>query len=73
MNSDVSSKPSENGSKLKQILRKHGLSNVIKDYTRVTETSRSTIDLSITSKKCQIKTAGVFDIGIADHRLNKQS
>ena len=70
LNSDVSSKPSENGSKLKQILRKHGLSNVIKDYTRVTETSRSTIDLSITSKKCQIKTAGVFDIGIADHRLN---
>ncbi|RMX36495.1 hypothetical protein pdam_00010010 [Pocillopora damicornis] len=58
LNSDVSSKPSENGSKLKQILRKHGLSNVIKDYTRVTETSRSTIDLSITSKKCQIKTAG---------------
>ena len=71
LNSDVSSKPSENGSKLKQIMRKHGLSNVIKDYTRVTETSRSTIDLSITSKKCQIKTAGVFDIGIADHRLNQ--
>ena len=46
LNSDVSLKPSENGSKLKQILRKHGLSNVIKDYTRVTETSRSTIDLS---------------------------
>ena len=62
LNSDVSSKPSKNGSKLKQNFRKHGLSNAIKDYARVTETSRSTIDLSITSKKYQIKTA--------DHRLN---
>ena len=60
LNSDVSSQSTENGSKLKQILRKHGLSNVMKDYTGVTETCRSTIDLSITGKNYQTKTTGVF-------------
>ena len=53
LNSDVSSQSTENGSKLKQILRKYGLSNVMKDYTRVTESCRSTIDLSITGKNYQ--------------------
>ena len=56
--------------KLLRILNRHGLSNVIKDFTRITDNTRSLIDLSISSNKSKIKKAGTFDTGIADHRLN---
>ena len=72
LNSDVSMKGnnSDLGRKLLRILNRHGLSNVIKDFTRITDNTRSLIDLSISSDKSKIKKAGTFDTGIADHRLN---
>ena len=72
LNSDVSMKGnnSDLGRKLLRILNRHGLSNVIKDFTRITDNTRSLIDLSISSNKSKIKKAGTFDTGIADHRLN---
>lgn len=43
---------------------------LIKQPTRITSSSETLIDLSITSDKNKIIKAGVFDTCIADHRLN---
>lgn len=54
------------GKRLISVWKKHGLSNVIKEFTRVTDTSRSIIDLSVASLKSKVIKAGTK----ADHRLN---
>ena len=59
----------DHGRKLVSVLRKFGLVNVIKQPTRITETSSTLIDLSIVSNRKKVVISGVFDTGIADHRL----
>ena len=60
------------GKSLKRVLNRKGLVhvNVIKDYTCITECTKSLIDLSITSIKSKVKLCGTFDTSIKDHRLN---
>ena len=60
------------GKSLKRVLNRNGLVhvNVIKDYTCITECTKSLIDLSITSIKSKVKLSGTFDTSIEDHRLN---
>ena len=60
------------GKSLKRVLNRKGLVhvNVIKDYTCITECTKSLIDLSITSIKSKVKLCGTFDTSIEDHRLN---
>jgi len=72
LNTDLSPKATNNtlGKSLKRVLNRNGLVNVIKDYTRITECTKSLIDVSITSNKSKVKLCGTFDTGIADHRLN---
>ena len=61
---------SENGTKLLNVITKFGLVNVIKQPTRITTTSQTLIDVSLTSDKSKVAKAGICDTGIADHRLN---
>ena len=56
--------------KLLNVLRNYGLVNVIKQPTRVTASTKSLIDLSTVSEKEKVLKLGVFETGIADHRLN---
>ena len=60
---------SDHGRKLTNVLRKFALTNVIKEPTRITETTKTLIDLSITSDRTKVVKARVFDTCIADHRL----
>ena len=69
LNADLSPRGTCNnlGQSLQRVLNRNGLVNVIKDYRRITECTKSLIDLSITSIKSKVK---LCDTGIADQRLN---
>ena len=69
LNADLSLRATCNnlGESLQRVLNRNGLVNVIKDYRRITECTKSLIDLSITSIKSKVK---LCDTGIADQRLN---
>lgn len=60
---------SDQGRKLTNVLRNFALTNVIKEPTRITETTNTLIDLSIITYRTKVVKAGVFDTCIADHRL----
>ena len=72
LNTDLSPRGTCNtlGESLKRVFNRNGLVNVIKDYRRITECTKSLIDLSITSIKSKVKLCDTFDTGIADQRLN---
>lgn len=72
LNADLSPRATCNnlGESLQRVLNRNGLVNVIKDYRRITECTKSLIDLSITSIKSKVKLCGTFDTSIEDHRLN---
>lgn len=65
LNTDLSPRGTCNtlGESLQRVLNTNGLVNVIKDYRRITECTKSLIDLSITSIKSKVK---LCDTGIAD-------
>lgn len=68
LNTDLSPRGTCNtlGESLQRVLNRNGLVNVIKDikdYRRITECTKSLIDLSITSIKSKVK---LCDTGIAD-------
>ena len=69
LNADLSPRATCNnlGESLQRVLNRNGSVNVIKDYRRITECTKSLIDLSITSIKSKVK---LCDAGIADQRLN---
>ena len=55
--------------KLMQITRLHGLTQLIKNPTRVTEDTSSTIDLIFVNNCHRIVTHGVQECGISDHSI----
>ena len=57
------------GRNLLQKLNQYKLSNVIKEPTRITNTTNTLLDLVITSEGNKISKAGTYETGIADHRL----
>ncbi|KAL9980683.1 hypothetical protein ACROYT_G009301 [Oculina patagonica] len=73
LNCDMLHKPSnaesEYGKRLRRILCSYGLKNIINSPTRITATSKSLIDLVITSQPSKIQTSGSIDLGISDHHL----
>ena len=60
---------SQRGKRLKRILSSFGYKNVLKESTRVTEYSKSLIDLVITNQPNKIKISGAIDLGISDHHI----
>jgi len=54
---------------LSDILDIYGLEQLIKDPTRITQHSKTLIDLCITNTPEKIVRSGVIDIGISDHSL----
>ena len=74
LNSDLlnKSKPDEmktSGKKLIKILRSNSCTNLITKPTRVTESTKSIIDLIIVNSCSKVKSSGVLDLSIADHKL----
>ena len=45
------------------------LQNIIKDPTRITEDTKTLIDVLLVSDPDKVERSGVFDVGIADHRM----
>ena len=77
LNADILRRYSENeddekaaGKKLLHVIDRFGFKNVIKHPTRVTATTKTLLDVTIISDTSKLVKAGVFDTGIADHRLN---
>ena len=69
-NSDLSPEHNNgNGKKLSNILKHFDLVNAIKRPTRVTMTTKTTLDLVIVSDITKVKVSGVLDASIADHKL----
>ena len=60
---------SQHGKRLKRILCSFSLKNIISCPTRITSTSKSLIDLIITSQPAKVKSSGAIDLGISDHHL----
>ena len=59
----------EDGRTLIDLAEVYRLSNMIKEPTRVTNTSTTLIDVIFTSKTRSFLSSGVYDIGISDHCL----
>lgn len=57
------------GKKLLRLLKSFNLDNVIQQPTRITETTKTLIDLIITSNKSKVIKAGTFNTGTSDHHL----
>lgn len=53
----------------KQTLDRHNLVNVIRTHTRITESSKTLIDLAITADNSKILRSGTHGVGISDHDL----
>ena len=68
LNSDLLARGYE-ARRLSRILGSLDLHNVIKDPTRVTETTATIIDLLITSDTTKLTSSGTFDPGFSDHCL----
>lgn len=70
LNSDLAPNgKNDKGRRLKTKLNNHNLKNMIKDPARVTETTKTVLDLVIVSDTSKVITSGVQDICIAGHKL----
>ena len=70
LNSDLTPDHENNkGRKLSIILKNFDLKNAIKRSTRVTQTTRTTIDLVIVSDISKVKSSGVLDVSIGDQMV----
>ena len=57
------------GKKFLAILNSHGCKNVISNPTRVTQSTKSTIDLAIANNPPEVSNSGVLDLSIAHHKM----
>ena len=57
------------GRKLLRVLNSFNMTNIIKKPTRVTETTKTVIDLIITTDKSKVKQSGSYSSGISDHHI----
>ena len=57
------------GKKFLAILNSHGCKNVMSNPTRVTQSTKSTIDLAIANNPPEVSNSGVLDLSIADHEM----
>ena len=55
--------------KLRSIFEMFNMHNVVSDNTRITPTSSTLLDLTVTTRKDLISMSGVFPLGISDHNL----
>ena len=70
LNIDMSKEDAYLSATLHRTLAKLALQNVIKDYTRITDKSKTLIDLAITSvNNAKITNSGSYDSAISDHNL----
>lgn len=70
-NCDFSTREDWNGNsaQLRSIFEMFNMENVIKTATRITLTSRTLIDLIVTTRKDSVGITGVFPLGISNHSL----
>ena len=58
-----------NSSKIKSIASHCNMKQLIKDFTRITETTKTIIDLAFVSKPDKVYSSGVHSLGLSDHNL----
>ena len=58
-----------NSSQLLNIMEIYGLSQLINEPTRITQNSRTLIDLCLTNSPGKVSRSGVVQVGISDHSL----
>jgi len=68
-NIDLSKANTPLSTEFKQILAAANLTNIIRNHTRITDKSKSLIDLAITADQSKINQRGSFETGISDHDL----
>lgn len=59
----------KDGCALIDLMEVYRLSSLIKEPTRITNTSTSLIDVTFTSRPRSFLSSGVYDTGISDHSL----
>ena len=74
LNSDMlrrnaSSVLGQKGKKLQRVLNRLGLTNMIKEPTRIAEATETLIDLILTSNVSKVVKAGSVELSISDHTL----
>ena len=69
LNSDLLSKNTAHGKKLKEVIKSNRLENVIKEPTRITDSTKTSTDVLIVSNKDNVILSGIIDVGLADHRM----
>ena len=57
------------GNKMKGILEQFNMKNVVKGPTRITNHSKTLIDLIVTNRKDLVKQKGTCPLGISDHDM----
>ena len=57
------------GNKMKGILEQYNMKNVVKGPTRITNHSKTLIDLIVTNRKDLVKQKGTCPLGISDHDM----
>lgn len=62
-------KSNSNGRRLQNILRTLNLHNIIQNATRITETTKTLLDLIIVNDRSKVNDSGVIDASIADRKL----
>ena len=65
----MSNSPESHTSRLVNLIETHQLSQLINQPTRVTEETRTLIDLFITNSEESILHSGVYPLSISDHKL----
>ena len=69
LNSDMLKQNEGFDKQLRLLVHLHKLRTIIKKATRITEDTRTLIDVILINDKEKIINAGVLDTGISDHRL----
>ena len=58
-----------NSNKIKKLSNHSNLKQLINDYTRITENTKSKLDLAFVSKPDKVSSSGVHSLGLSDHSL----
>ena len=58
-----------NSRKINTIAKHSNLNQLIKDYTRVTDKTKTIIDLALVSNPDRVSSSGVHSLGLSDHNL----
>ena len=60
-----------NSSKIKSIASHCNMKQLKKDFTRISETTKTIIDMAFVSKPDKVYSSGIHSLGLSDHKAKK--